>query len=361
MTLVDNDFNDVFTLATMHAGMTVAQTNTLLLDMNWASRTACVDLDSKSNFARRKQLRKDVTLLGQREQAAVLQSVIDNQQIKQLVGQVDGNYPTRGRDSRVCLVSLLLELEVDNCKQLRMAGQVVIKRRKQAAAVEVAGDDGGNADGDADVGGAHGDVDGDADGGGADDADVDGGDVDGGDVDGGAGGTGGDGDGEDVDGEDADAVFDAASEELEGIAEVWVTCSAQQMETKGVEYLLNNQVRKLVDAGKQLKLATDGDNKIKNQLKDMGVQQLLDVAHVKKNILKNVQGIVKVNKFWGDDYKGADTKIGRENFHRLVNSISTSVQLCVRKVREENWSAEDVQQKLLRTIAHFEGLMTFFL
>ena len=262
-TLVDKDFNDTFTLATMHAGMTVSQVQTVLLDLNFASSTAgsrptCVDLDSKPNVERRKQLRKQITILGQQQQAAVLQSVVDNQSIKQVIGQIDGNYPTRGRNSRVALVSLLLEWEIDNCKQLKLVGQVVVKRLKQdKAALQATAENAAEDD-----------------------------------------------DETEADAAEADADFDAAAEEFEGIEEIWVSCNAQQMETEGVEYLLKNQVKKLIDAGKQLSIATDGDNKIANQLKELGIRQLRDVAHIKKNLTRNVEALVKGNNFWGDDFKG---------------------------------------------------------
>ena len=43
----------------------------------------------------------------------------------------------------------------------------------------------------------------------------------------------------------------------------------------------------------------------------------------------------------------------------LITSLSTAVQHCVKQVQTETWSADDCKQKLLETIAHYEGKANF--
>ena len=90
--------------------------------------------------------------------------------------------------------------------------------------------------------------------------------------------------------------------------------TSQQLEGIGVKALLEGPIAELLAAGKTVELCVDGDTKIHNMCK--GIPNLIvthDLAHLLKNINKNMGAIVKAANFSGDKL----TKMGKGNFHTL--------------------------------------------
>ena len=201
LTTVDKTFNDTVLLATMSNGITVSQFNNLLWSLNFAGKTdtgldRAVDLTTKANTDRRNQLRKQVVEFGQEQQAAYLKSVCDNDSIHTVVGMIDGCYPTRGFSSKCCIVTLILQYEQDSSTVTKIAAQVVVKKGKKKTTAVTDGAETGEAD-------------------------------------------------------EAD---DAEADQFADIQELWAETTSKMLEGKGAEYLISGPVKKLLDAGKHVKL-----------------------------------------------------------------------------------------------------------
>ena len=90
--------------------------------------------------------------------------------------------------------------------------------------------------------------------------------------------------------------------------------TSQQLEGKGVQALLDGPIAKLLAAGKTVELCVDGDTKIHNMCKK--IPNLIvthDLAHLLKNVNKNLGAIVKAANFSGDKL----TKMGKGKIEHL--------------------------------------------
>ena len=124
----------------------------------------------------------------------------------------------------------------------------------------------------------------------------------------------------------------------------------------GIDELLNGPIKTLTDAGIILRLSIDGDVKLKAKLKSVkGVEVEYDIAHLKKNIQKNVKGRVQGAGFMGD----SNTKIGKKNFTDLCFAIKTAEVQCVEGVREKGWSEDDVINRMSASVDHHAGYIFF--
>ena len=108
-----------------------------------------------------------------------------------------------------------------------------------------------------------------------------------------------------------------------------------------------------------LQLCTDGDCQLASELAKFNVEQLRDIAHIKKNVVKQLGSIIKACNFKGDAYKGKDTKIGKENFASLCNGVKTAIKQCADKGQAENWGKAEMSQHMNRVIDHFAGKTNF--
>ena len=119
--------------------------------------------------------------------------------------------------------------------------------------------------------------------------------------------------------------------------------------------MLQGPIKKLIDAGKVVRVCSDGDCDIKAKLKKVNLTQLHDLAHVKKNLQKQLQKIIEGYDFWGDEYdpSGKRTKIGKKNFLNLCNSVKTAVSKCAKA--DEKATEEDMKTRFCNLVEHYKG------
>lgn len=120
----------------------------------------------------------------------------------------------------------------------------------------------------------------------------------------------------------------------------------------GIDKLIEGPIKTLLDAGIELKLSIDGDVKLMSKfskIKNIDVHH--DMAHLKKNIVKFVNTILKHANFLGD----SDKKIGKENLVDLNFGIKTAYVECAAGAREHQWTRDDVKKRLTASIDHHKG------
>ena len=57
--------------------------------------------------------------------------------------------------------------------------------------------------------------------------------------------------------------------------EIWADCSSKQLEGKGVDYMLQGPIKTLMDAGKVVRVCSDGDCEISSKLKKVNLTHFL--------------------------------------------------------------------------------------
>ena len=120
--------------------------------------------------------------------------------------------------------------------------------------------------------------------------------------------------------------------------------------------MLNGPIKTLTDAGIILRLSIDGDVKVRQKLSEVkGVEVRYDIAHMKKNIQKNIKNRLQGAKFFGD----GRNKIGKHNYGELCFSIKTAEVQCAEGVREKNWSEGDVKRRMSASVDHYAGFVRF--
>ena len=86
------------------------------------------------------------------------------------------------------------------------------------------------------------------------------------------------------------------------------------LEGIGVQHLLDGVIARLLAAGKKVELCIDGDTKLHNMCKGIpNLKVVWDLAHLLKNINKNLGAIVKAANFSGDKLN----KMGKGKFQNL--------------------------------------------
>ena len=232
----NDNFNVAWWTSMLNNGMPMTHFNRFLLDLNFSGiskngNESAVCFKSKYMTNTRSQTRLKLIRLGYADQKKWLQELIDSED-ETVYLSVDGAYPTRGRSSKICFVTLMAT--VNDVK--RVIDTFIVKKDPSYEDDEEPEDNEESED-DNDVGFEETEEENDED-----------------------------------EKEDLPELHD----------EITVKCSSCQLEGYGVDYMLKNPIRQLLDAGKKVELCCDGDVKIHNMAEGIpNLKVVYDLAHLK--------------------------------------------------------------------------------
>ena len=322
-------FNTAFWTAMTVNGILPTQMQEFLLDLNFTTsgdgRKNAIDILSDTNIQRRKEVMEKIVVVCRDDQKKAMAKLLQSEP-RELVGMVDGAYPTKGFFSKTAFVTLMLMID----GKPMILYSVIVKKKKKKSKSEIEEEEKRRAEKRQE--GQAGNEDGDIE------------------------------DDEEVDEDDEDSVWtEVNSNGLEGECHrLWIIeLGSYIMDHRlmtfsgcGLEVLLNGPVKQLIDAGFTLRLSVDGDLKMQERLKMLpGVKLCFDIAHLKKNVQKNVKSLLQATDYFGDSMR----KYGNENFRLLCNGIKTAQMDCANGTREHGWTESDIIKRMSASVDHFAG------
>ena len=237
-----DNFNVAWWTSMLSNGIPETHLNRFLLDMSFSGvskngKETGVCFRSKFMTDIRNQARLSIIRVGHADQKKWLQELIDCED-EVVYLSIDGAYPTRGRGSKICFITLMAT--VNGVK--RVISTYIVKKDSSSKKEDE------NE--------------------GTEESEAEGSDIESEDEE------------EESEEYEEDEEEEKDNEDLDD--QTTAKVSSQLLEGIGVDHMLNGPIRQILESGKKIELCCDGDLKIHNKVKDIpNLKLVFDLAHLK--------------------------------------------------------------------------------